>query len=236
MNTPTDADAIRLSRIFLTLQSSAGPVNVLNGVDLAVRRGDSVGIMGPSGAGKTSLLMVASGLERPTSGSVTIADKRLDTMDETGLARFRGAHVGIVFQSFHLIGSMTALENVALPLELARRGNVDDNMRTAAESLAAVGLKERMDHYPGQLSGGEQQRVALARAFAPGPEILLADEPTGNLDETTGDMVMDLIFTLAAARNTTMVLVTHNPSLAARCTRRLRMAGGHLEEATETAA
>ena len=233
MTTPANADAIRLSRIFLTLQGSAGPVNILQGVDLRVGRGESVGVMGPSGAGKTSLLMVASGLERPTSGSVVIAENRLDTLNETALARFRGAHVGIVFQSFHLIGSMTALENVALPLELARRGrqpDVTSCMHIAAASLASVGLEHRLGHYPGQLSGGEQQRVALARAFAPGPDILLADEPTGNLDEETGAMVMDLLFSLARERDTTMVLVTHDPALAGRCSRLLRMTGGHLAE------
>jgi putative ABC transport system ATP-binding protein len=236
MSSPENTDAIRLSRIFLTLQGSAGPVNILQGVNLRVARGESVGVMGPSGAGKTSLLMVASGLERPTSGSIAIAGTRLDTMDETALARFRGAHIGIVFQSFHLIGSMTALENVALPLELSKGNNASGPktapFRIAADSLAAVGLQQRLHHYPGQLSGGEQQRVALARAFAPEPDILLADEPTGNLDEDTGAMVMDLLFSLSRERRTTMVMVTHDPSLAGRCSRILRMTGGHLENET----
>ena len=208
--------AIRLDGIHLTLPSDAGPVNILRGLDLAVGAGETVGVIGPSGSGKTSMLMVVAGLERPTAGRVTAAGTRIDTLDEDALALFRRDRVGIVFQDFHLVPTMTALENVAMPLEFAGRPDAFDRARA---QLDAVGLGHRLDHYPGQLSGGEQQRTALARAFAPEPAILLADEPTGNLDHDTGQAVMELLFKLHETRGTTLVLVTHAPALAERSSR-----------------
>ncbi len=220
-------DMIRLTAVHLTLQSPAGPVNILNGVDLRVGAGETVSVMGPSGAGKTTLLMLAAGLERPSSGTVEVAGVDFSGLSEDGLARFRRDNVGIVFQAFHLAPTMTALENVALPLEFAGRG---DAFARAAQALDAVGLFARKDHYPSQLSGGEQQRVALARAFAPRPRLLLADEPTGNLDQETGELVMDLLFSMAAENGTTLTLITHDPALARRCGRIARMRDGRLAE------
>ena len=184
-------------------------------------------MVGPSGSGKSTLLMVMAGLERPDTGDVTVAGENLIHMDEDALARFRGRNVGIVFQSFHLIPTMTAIENVAVPLELA--GDADAFDRARAE-LAQVGLGDRLQHYPAQLSGGEQQRVALARALAPNPAILVADEPTGNLDETTGSQIIDLLFAGHADRGTTLVLVTHDAALAARCDRVVRLRSGRIDE------
>jgi putative ABC transport system ATP-binding protein len=207
----------------LTVAASAGPVNILAGLDLAVGVGEAVGIVGPSGSGKTSLLMVLAGLERATGGSVVVDGQDLTAMSEDALARFRRASVGIVFQAFHLIPTMTALENVSLPLELAGRR---DAAAVAEETLRAVGLGHRLTHLPGQLSGGEQQRVALARAFAPQPKLLLADEPTGNLDHATGVTVMDLLFGMRARCGTTLLLITHDPALAARCGRQIRIEDG----------
>jgi putative ABC transport system ATP-binding protein len=225
--TPSDSPAplVRVRDLRLTLPSAAGPVNILSGLDLDVMEGEAVGIVGPSGSGKTSLLMVLAGLERASGGSVQIAGRELRGLDEDALARFRRDHVGIVFQSFHLIPTMTALENVAVPLELA--GAADAQARARA-SLEAVGLGHRLTHLPGQLSGGEQQRVALARAFAPRPRLLLADEPTGNLDQGTGAAVMDLLFGLRAERGTTLLLITHDPALAERCARRITIADGRI--------
>jgi putative ABC transport system ATP-binding protein len=222
---PQPATAIEIADLQLTLQSDAGPVAVLRGVDLNVAAGETVGIVGPSGSGKTSLLMVIAGLEAATSGLVRVGGQSLGNMDEDALARFRRDHVGIVFQSFHLVPTMTALENAALPLEFAGR---PDAFEAAAVALAEVGLGERLKHYPGQLSGGEQQRVALARAFAAQPAILLADEPTGSLDQATGDTVMEALFRLQQRRGTTLVLVTHAPDLAARCRRIVRIADGRV--------
>ncbi len=221
------APLVRVRGLHLTVPAAAGPVNILAGIDLDVAQGEAVGIVGPSGSGKTSLLMVLAGLERATSGHITVAGHDLTAMDEDALARFRRDTVGIVFQAFHLIPTMTALENVSVPLELA--GQRDAAAR-AAESLRAVGLGHRLTHLPGQLSGGEQQRVALARAFAPQPRLLLADEPTGNLDPDTGGAVMDLLFDMQARLGTTLLLITHDPALAARCGRRVRIAGGRLAE------
>ncbi len=218
---------IRLVDVRLTLQSPAGPVNILNGVDLSVDAGEAVSVMGPSGAGKTTLLMLAAGLERPSSGRIEVAGVDFTGLDEDALARFRRENVGIVFQAFHLAPTMTALENVALPLEFAGRG---DAFARAAEALDSVGLSKRKDHYPAQLSGGEQQRVALARAFAPGPRLLLADEPTGNLDQETGERVMDLLFSMASGNGTTLALITHDPALAKRCGRIVHMRDGRLTE------
>jgi putative ABC transport system ATP-binding protein len=201
----------------------AGEINILRGVDLSIRRGEAVGLVGPSGSGKTSLLMLLAGLERATGGSLSLAGHDLGAMDEDALARFRREHVGIVFQAFHLIPTMTALENVAVPLEFAGR---HDAFARARESLAAVGLDHRLEHYPGQLSGGEQQRVALARATVAEPPLLLADEPTGNLDRGTGGQVMDLLFGLRKRLGTTLLLITHDPLLAERCGRVVRMEDG----------
>ena len=212
----------------LTVPAAAGPVNILAGIDLDVTAGEAVGIVGPSGSGKTSLLMVLAGLEQATSGTVEVAGRDITHMNEDALARFRRDTVGIVFQAFHLIPTMSALENVAVPMELA--GARDAGQR-AAESLRAVGLGHRLTHLPGQLSGGEQQRVALARAFAPRPRLLLADEPTGNLDIATGRTVMDLLFGMQAAHGTTLLLITHDPALAARCGRQVRIADGRVAEA-----
>ena len=205
------------------MAGAAGEVNILRGVDLDVRRGEAVGLVGPSGSGKTSLLMLLAGLERATAGSLTVAGQELGRMDEDALARFRREHVGIVFQAFHLIPTMTALENVAVPLEFAGRG---DAFERAREALAAVGLGHRIGHYPGQLSGGEQQRVALARATVAEPPLLLADEPTGNLDRETGRQVMDLLFGLRERLGTTLLLITHDQLLAERCGRVVRMEDG----------
>ena len=222
---PELAPLIEVRGLRLTVPSAAGPVNILSGVDLTVESGEAVGIVGPSGSGKTSLLMVLAGLEAATSGSVRVAGQTITGMGEDELARFRRGTVGIVFQSFHLIPTMTALENVSIPMELA--GDRDAAAR-AAESLVAVGLGHRLTHLPGQLSGGEQQRVALARAFAPRPRLLLADEPTGNLDAATGVVVMDLLFGLRVSHGTTLLLITHDPALAARCGRQVRIADGRV--------
>ncbi len=217
--------AVRLENVHLTLISAAGPVNVLRGIDLAVAPGESVAIVGPSGSGKTSTLLVAAGLERATQGRVSVAGCDLGAMTEDGLARLRRERVGIVFQSFHLMATMTALENVAVPLELAGRRDALDRARVCLET---VGLGSRIGHYPGQLSGGEQQRVAIARAFGPAPAAILADEPTGNLDGETGRHALDALFGLAAEGGTTLILVTHDPTLAARCGRQVRIEDGRI--------
>ncbi len=209
----------------LTLQGNAGPVEILKGISLTITRGETVGLIGPSGSGKSSLLMLMGGLERATGGSVLALGQDLTAMDEDALARFRRGNMGVVFQSFHLIPTMTALENVALPMELA---NLTDAYARAEAELASVGLGPRMNHYPSQLSGGEQQRVALARAAAPRPAILLADEPTGNLDGVNGQAIMDLLFGLRDRHGATLVLVTHAPELADRCDRVIRLADGRL--------
>ncbi len=216
---------VALDGVSLTLATSAGAVNILSGIDLKIGAGERVGLVGASGSGKTSLLMTIAGLERPTAGRITVAGTALDGLDEDGRARFRGRTIGIVFQAFHLIPTMTALENVAVPLEFAR---VRDAARRAAEGLDAVGLGHRRGHYPSQLSGGEQQRVAIARALAVAPRLILADEPTGNLDADTGARVMALLFGAAAERGTTLMLVTHDPALAARCDRVVRLADGRI--------
>src|SRR5438128_2473050 len=218
--------AVALSGINLSLGRGAARVHILKDLNLHIRRGEAVGLVGPSGSGKSTLLMVAAGLERADTGSVVVAGKALDPLGEDALARFRGRNIGIVFQSFHLIATMTALENVAVPLELAGHDDAHDR---AAHELAAVGLSERRGHYPVELSGGEQQRVALARALAPNPAILLADEPTGNLDETTGAEIIDLLFAGHEQRGTTLVLVTHDPALAVRCDRIVRLRSGRIE-------
>jgi putative ABC transport system ATP-binding protein len=219
---------ISLSEVNLTLPSRAGPVAILKQVELNVAAGEAVAIIGPSGSGKTSLLMVVAGLERASSGRVLVAGQDFARLDEDQLAAVRGANIGIVFQAFHLVATMTALENVALPLEFAGQ---PDAFARARELLAEVGLLQRADHFPAQLSGGEQQRVAIARALAPRPQILLADEPTGNLDGKTGAQVVDLLFELQRRRQSTLLLVTHDPDLARRCGRVVRMHDGLISEA-----
>jgi putative ABC transport system ATP-binding protein len=224
--------AVLLDRVELSLGSGASRVHILKGISLAVARGESVGLVGPSGSGKSTLLMVMAGLERPDSGTVAVAGTDITKLDEDSLARFRGRHAGIVFQSFHLIPTMTALENVAVPLELA--GDRDAFDKAAAE-LQAVGLGARLDHYPAQMSGGEQQRTALARAVAGRPEILFADEPTGNLDETTGRSIIELMFAKQTERGATLILVTHDRALAERCDRVVRLRSGAIVEDIRTA-
>jgi putative ABC transport system ATP-binding protein len=218
---------IELRDVHLTLSSAAGPVIILRGIDLDVAAGSSVSVVGPSGSGKSSLMSLIGGIERPTAGSIQVDGIDLAGLDEDGLAEFRRDRLGILFQSFHLIPTMTAIENVALPMELA---GDRDAFPAARSLLCEVGLEQRIDHYPGQLSGGEQQRVALARALVNRPRLLLADEPTGNLDGDTGRAVVDLIFGACAARGMTLLLITHDPGLAARCGRRLHMDRGRLGE------
>ncbi len=217
---------IEVQNLTVTLPSRAGDVNILRGLNVTIAPGEAVGLIGPSGSGKTTLLMVLAGLEPATSGTVHIAGHDYANMSEDDLARFRRSHVGIVFQSFHLVPTMTALENVMLPLELASQAEAPAR---AAKILAEVGLADRHDHYPTQMSGGEQQRVALARALVANPPVLFADEPTGNLDQKTGQAVMDLILGLAKERGTTLVLITHDKNLAQRCDRTLTMRDGRLE-------
>jgi putative ABC transport system ATP-binding protein len=216
---------VEMRDVHLKLASAAGEVNILRGIDLAIAEGESVAVTGPSGSGKSTMLMVMAGLERPTGGQVRVAGEDLSKFDEDGLALFRRSNVGIVFQAFHLIPTMTALENVAVPLEFA--GDADA-FKHARAGLEAVGLGHRLGHYPGQLSGGEQQRVALARAFAGEPPLLFADEPTGNLDTATGHSIIELLFTLRARRRTTLVLITHDRELAARCDRMVRLHDGRV--------
>ena len=225
--------ALSLDAVSLTLDGNAGPVEILHGISLDVARGQTLGLVGPSGSGKSSLLMLMGGLESASSGRIIALGQDLTAMDEDALARFRRDNMGVVFQSFHLIPTMTALENVATPLELA--GHRDAFDRAKAE-LEAVGLAHRSGHYPGQLSGGEQQRVALARASAPRPAILLADEPTGNLDEANGSAIMDLLFGLRDRHGATLIMVTHAMELANRCDRIVRLRDGRIEAAAAEAA
>ena len=223
---PFAGSAIALTGVNLSLGSGAARVHILRDIDLNIGRGEAIGLLGPSGSGKSTLLMVMTGLERPASGAVVVAGNNLQTLGEDELARFRGSHIGIVFQAFHLIPTMTALENVAVPLELA---GARDAFSRAERELSAVGLKHRLGHYPAELSGGEQQRVALARALAPNPAIVVADEPTGNLDEATGTEIIELLFRGHREHGTTLVLVTHDTALAARCDRVLHMHSGRLQ-------
>src|SRR5215510_14128816 len=219
------ASAIRLEDVHVTLPSRAGPVAILRGLDMNVAAGESIAVVGRSGSGKSTLLMVIAGLERATEGRVTVLGADFSALNEDDLARLRAANIGIVFQSFHLVPTMTAIENVALPLEFLDR---DDAFDAARAALAEVGLSHRETHFPGQLSGGEQQRVALARALAPRPALILADEPTGNLDLTTGAQVMDLLFELKARTGSTLLLITHDRSLAKRCDHIVILADGRI--------
>ena len=214
---------VDLSDVHVTLNSSAGAVHILRGIDLQIAAGETVSVVGPSGAGKSTMMMIMAGLEHASSGSVRVAGRELTEMDEDALAIFRRDHVGIVFQAFHLVPTMTALENVAIPLEFA---GCSDAFERAQDELVAVGLGHRLGHYPSQLSGGEQQRVALARALVPSPALLLADEPTGNLDGATGAQIIELMFELSARRDATLVLITHDMKLAERCRRNIRVADG----------
>ena len=224
---------LSLSETELTLDGNAGRVEILKGITLDIARGETVGLIGPSGSGKSSLLMLMGGLERATAGKVEVLDHDLTALGEDALARFRRHHMGVVFQSFHLIPTMTALENVATPLELA---GARDAFERAEVELEAVGLGARVHHYPAQLSGGEQQRVALARAAAPRPEILLADEPTGNLDAATGAQIMDLLFGLNERHGATLILVTHAPEMAERCGRVIRLDDGRIGDMVQSEA
>jgi putative ABC transport system ATP-binding protein len=224
---------IELDSVTLSLPSAAGPVNILRGIDLSIAKGETAGLVGPSGSGKSTLLMVLAGLERPSSGRIVCAGEDLTQYGEDRLARFRRNHIGIVFQSFHLIPTMTALENVAIPLEFAGKA---DAFARAEEELKLVGLGHRLTHYPGQLSGGEQQRVALARAVAGDPEILLADEPTGNLDQATGAEIIELMFDLHRRKGATLVLITHDEALAERCHSVVRLKDGLIESVEAGAA
>ncbi len=219
--------AVELSNVHLSLGRGAARVHILKGISLAIARGETAGLIGPSGSGKSTLLMLIAGLEQPDTGTVIVDGANLGKLDEDALARFRGARIGIVFQSFHLIPTMTALENVAIPLELSGAGRP---FEWARAELAAVGLKERLSHYPAQLSGGEQQRVAIARAMAPGPAILVADEPTGNLDEATGAGIIDLIFGLRRDRGTTLIIVSHDHAIASKCDRQIWLHSGRIAE------
>ena len=222
------APMIALNDAELHLASASGDVNILRGIDLTIAADETVGVVGPSGSGKSTLMMVIAGLERLTGGAVAVAGQDLASLDEDALARFRRDHVGIVFQAFHLIPTMSALENVAVPLEFA---GTNDAFAAARESLEAVGLCHRVDHYPSQLSGGEQQRVAIARAFAPRPRLLMADEPTGNLDGETGASIIETLFDLAAEREMTLLLITHDPAIAARCSRVVHLRDGQAFDA-----
>ncbi len=221
------AAMVALDDVRLTLGSAGGEVNILRGIELRINAGEAVGVVGPSGSGKTTMMMVIAGLERASSGTVRVNGAELGGLDEDALALFRRDTIGIVFQNFHLIPTMTALENVAIPLEFAGRSDAFDRAR---EGLAAVGLGARLTHYPGQLSGGEKQRVALARAVAAGPRLIMADEPTGNLDHETGAAVMDLLFELHDRLGTTLILISHDRELAGRCDRVVRLIDGRIAD------
>ncbi|MCW2382837.1 MULTISPECIES: ABC transporter ATP-binding protein [unclassified Sphingobium] len=229
MHAPIDAShiAIRARNVTLSLGTGEAKVDILKGVDLNIMRGESIAILGASGSGKSSLMAVLSGLEQASGGSVSVAGTDFSTLDEDGLARARRGQIGIVLQAFHLLPTMTAVENVAVPLELA---GLEDAFARARAELTAVGLGHRVDHYPAQLSGGEQQRVAIARAVAPGPQIIFADEPTGNLDGHTGAAIIDLLFTRQQASGATLIIITHDPDLAQRCNRIVEMRDGLIVE------
>ena len=231
MKAPSQAGpAVALAGVNLSLGQGAARVHILKDIALNIGVGEAIGLVGPSGSGKSTLLMVMAGLERADSGRIAVAGEDLARLDEDALARFRGRNIGIVFQSFHLIPTMTALENVSVPLELA---GIADAEERARDELGAVGLAERLSHYPAELSGGEQQRVAIARALAPNPAIIVADEPTGNLDEKTGREIVELLFAGHKNRGTTLILVTHDAALAARCERVVRLRSGRIDGESE---
>ena len=230
MTLQTPSPILSLHDASLSLNGNTGVVEILHQISLDVTKGETLGLVGPSGSGKSSLLMLLGGLEQASGGQITALGQDLTAMGEDALARFRRDHMGVVFQSFHLIPTMTALENVATPLELAGHGDAFDR---AQEELEAVGLGARAGHFPAQLSGGEQQRVALARAVAPRPDILLADEPTGNLDEANGRAIMDLLFDLRDRHGATLIMVTHAPELAARCDRVVHLRDGRIDTAAK---
>ena len=230
MTLQTPSPILSLHDASLSLNGNTGVVEILHQISLDVTKGETLGLVGPSGSGKSSLLMLMGGLEQASGGQITALGQDLTAMGEDALARFRRDHMGVVFQSFHLIPTMTALENVATPLELAGHGDAFDR---AQEELEAVGLGARAGHFPAQLSGGEQQRVALARAVAPRPDILLADEPTGNLDEANGRAIMDLLFDLRDRHGATLIMVTHAPELAARCDRVVHLRDGRIDTAAK---
>ncbi len=217
--------AIQIQDVSLSLQSNAGPVNILKNINLEVKKGESIALVGPSGSGKSSLLMLLGGLEKATKGRVQVLERDFGSMGEDALAKFRRMHMGIIFQSFHLIPTMTALENVATPMELSGRANA---FKFAAQILSEVDLEHRLHHYPAQMSGGEQQRTALARAVCIQPDILLADEPTGNLDEQNGSQIIELLFELGEKVGSTLVLVTHDNELATRCARVIQLRNGKI--------
>lgn len=225
LTSPPASPAISARNLTLTLGSNAAPVDILKGIDLDIQRGEVVALLGPSGSGKSSLMAVLSGLERASSGQLTVAEQDFTNLDEDGLAQARRGRIGIVLQAFHLLPTMTASENVATPMELA--GSDDANPRARAE-LEAVGLGHRLDHYPTQLSGGEQQRVAIARAIAPRPDLIFADEPTGNLDVNTGEEIVELLFARRAQTGATLLIITHDRALAERCERVLTLADGKI--------
>ncbi len=227
----SNGPVIRLKDLHLSLGAGAARVHILKGINLEIERGETVGVVGPSGSGKSTLLMVMGGLERADQGSVEVAGQKLNDLNEDQLAKFRGRNIGIVFQSFHLIPNMTALENVAVPLELAGESAAFDKARA---ELQAVGLGERLQHYPAAMSGGEQQRVAIARSLVSQPSIIIADEPTGNLDDATGKQIVDLMFSASRERGTTLVLVTHDTNLARQCDRMVRVRSGLIEREADT--
>jgi len=229
VTSPSPLPIITASDLRLTLGDANSPVEILRGVDLAVPQGQTLALLGPSGSGKSSLMAVLSGLERATSGTLSVADADFTSMDEDALAHARRGRIGIVLQAFHLLPTMTALDNVATPMELA---GMDDARQRAGDELEAVGLGHRMTHYPAQLSGGEQQRVAIARATAPRPPLIFADEPTGNLDAATGEAIIDLLFDRRAQSNATLVIITHDPALAQRCERIITLGDGTIASDT----
>lgn len=229
---PQSNPSVDIKDLHLTLGSDAGPVHILRGIDLQINQGERIGLVGPSGSGKSSLMLTLGGLQKPTSGRISIKGADITDWDEDRLARFRRDHIGIVFQNFHLVPTMTALENTAIPLEFSGRDNAFD---LAKDALEAVGLDHRLSHYPGQLSGGEQQRVALARAIVAKPELILADEPTGNLDGTTGQKIIDLLFELCADSGSTLLLITHDTALAQSCDRVVEMIDGTIKSSGKKA-
>ena len=228
--TSSDTNFLTLENIDLSLSSQSGQVDILKNISLSEEKGEKIAIFGPSGSGKSSLMMIMAGLQRPSAGLVKLSGCALNDLDEAGLTEFRRENIGIVFQNFHLVPTMTALENTALPLEFSNKfSSKDEVFKKAEDVLTEVGLSHRLSHYPSQLSGGEQQRVALARALVASPKIILADEPTGNLDQETGEQIIQLLFRLADQSGMTLILITHDPDLAARCSKQIKLVDGKIE-------